>query len=306
MNIAVTINDNYFYPLYIMLHTLFAVHPDSHIRVYLLHSRVGAENVKRLREICRNRQGEFVEIRIKEETFADAPACGHFTKEMYYRILAAKLLPETESRVLYLDPDMIILDSLESLYRTPMEEYFFAGCRDRFVGIHHQEYKDMLRMKKESCYFNSGFLLCNLEKLRSEQETGRIYEMLQEYGDRLQFPDQDLINALYEGKIKRLDDRYNLNPNILYASEYFIYNFMPWLKKPAVIHYMGKEKPWNPDYRGGLFQYYWKQEMNYTYKDKKEIAARIWKNPFYILRIGCGFGRSLWRKITGRKGKNGI
>ena len=35
---------------------------------------------------------------------------------MYYRLLAAEFLPETLDRVLYLDPDIIVIRPLEELY----------------------------------------------------------------------------------------------------------------------------------------------------------------------------------------------
>lgn len=126
MNIAVTINDTYFYPLYIMLNTLFSKHENIQIHVYLIHSRVSEKNKKRLEQLCRRHGGKFTEIFVSEEEFSDAPSFSYFTKEMYYRILAAKLLPETVERVLYLDPDLIVTDNLEEFYHMSMEGCF---CR---------------------------------------------------------------------------------------------------------------------------------------------------------------------------------
>lgn len=206
MNVAVTINDTYFYPLYVMLHTLYSVHPDVCITVFLIHSRVSRENIQKLQEVCQKYGGRLQEIFVESSMFSDAPAYLYFTKEMYYRILCAGLLPESVDRVLYLDPDLIVMDCLKEVYDMSMDDCLFAGCADRNVDKYKKEYKRALGMNPDSTYFNSGVLLCNLKKLRCEQQADDVFAMLRERGSRLLFPDQDIINVLYEGKIARLDD----------------------------------------------------------------------------------------------------
>lgn len=290
MNIAVTINDKYFYPLYIMLNTLFARHKGIEIRVFLIHSRVSKKNRRILAGLCRKHGGELVEIFVPESEFDDAPSFSYFSKEMYYRILAARLLPETVERVLYLDPDLIVTDSLLEFYHMPLENCFFAGVRDRLQDKRTNPYWKELGFTGKNCYINSGVLLCNLTLLRKEQNIQDIYDMLNKQGEKLKFPDQDIINVLYEGKIAVAADRYNLNPNILYFWEYICYNFVPWaVKKPAVIHYMGEGKPWRVSYKGGLYHYYWKEERKYNPKKKWHMFFRSLKIPYLMITSGLVF-----------------
>lgn len=290
MNIAVTINDTYFYPLYIMLNTLFSKHEKTQIHVYLIHSRVSGKNKKRLERLCKRHGGKFTEIFVSEEEFSDAPSFSYFTKEMYYRILVAKLLPETVERVLYLDPDLIVTDNLEEFYHMPLEGYFFAGIRDRLQDNEDSPYWKVLGFTGKNNYINSGVLLCNLTLLRKEQKVQDVFDMLKERGESLKFPDQDLINVLYEGKIAVAEERYNLNPNILRWWEYLGYNFAPFfLKKPAIIHYMGSQKPWRNSYTGGLYHYYWNEERKYAYGKKVDMFFRFFKIPFLMIKAGLRF-----------------
>ncbi len=290
MNIAVTINDTYFYPLYIMLNTLFSKHEKIQIHVYLIHSRVSERNKKRLERLCKHHGGKFTEIFVSGEEFSDAPSFSYFTKEMYYRILAAKLLPETVERVLYLDPDLIVTDNLEEFYHMPMEGCFFAGIRDRLQDKEDSPYWKELGFTGKNRYVNSGVLLCNLTLLRKEQKVQDVFDMLKERGERLKFPDQDVINVLYEGKIAVAEDRYNLNPNILRWWEYLGYNFAPFfMKRPAIIHYMGAEKPWRNSYAGGMYQYYWNEERKYAYGKKVDMFFRCFKIPFLMIKAGIRF-----------------
>lgn len=298
MNIAVTINDKYFYPLYIMLNTLFAQHKGIPVQVFLIHSRVSRKNRKILSGLCRKNGGKLIEIFVSEEEFDDAPSFSYFSKEMYYRILAAKLLPETIDRVLYLDPDMIVTDSLLDFYNMQLGDCLFAGVRDRLQDLKTNPYWKELGFTGKNSYINSGVLLCNLTLLREEQNIQDIYDMLKERGGTLKFPDQDLINVLYEGKIAVVEDRYNLNPNILYFKEYFCYNFAPWLmKRPAIIHYMGEGKPWRVSYDGGLYHYYWREERRYNPKKKWHMFFRSLKIPFLMIKSGKIFCLHLVRHI---------
>ena len=47
---------------------------------------------------------------------------------MYYRLLAAQLLPEDLDRVLYLDPDVLIINPLEKLWSLGLDENLFAAA----------------------------------------------------------------------------------------------------------------------------------------------------------------------------------
>ncbi|MCM1159783.1 MAG: glycosyltransferase family 8 protein [Roseburia sp.] len=290
MNVAVTINDTYFYPLYIMLNTLFSKHEGAKVHVYLIHSRVGLRNRERLKRLCKKYGGSFTEIFVSEQEFAEAPSFSYFTKEMYYRILVARLLPKTLDRVLYLDPDIIVTDNLEEFYSMPLGDCFFAGIRDRLQDKEDSPYWKELGFTGKNRYINSGVLLCNLKVLRQEQKEQDVFAMLKERGERLKFPDQDLINVLYEGRIAVTDDRYNLNPNILRWWEYLGYNFAPFLmKKPAIIHYMGSGKPWRSSYTGGMYQYYWNEERKYAYGKKVDMFFRFLKIPFLMIKSGIAF-----------------
>ncbi len=50
MNILVTVNDNYMYPLKIMLGSLFRHNKEEEITVYLLHSDVSEKTERHLTE----------------------------------------------------------------------------------------------------------------------------------------------------------------------------------------------------------------------------------------------------------------
>ena len=100
--------------------------------------------------------------------------------------------------------------------------------------------------------------------------TGRILLIL---------PDQDILTALYGDKVKLADTmRFNLSDRIL-----AFYNAdrshdkvdVDWVRRNSVvIHYCGKNKPWNPDYTGSLGVFYRElMEKGYQYRGEHGQSA---------------------------------
>lgn len=306
MNVAVTVNNAYVYPLYIMLQTLFAHHRGINIHVWLIHADVSSENICMLQEICEKNHNMLTDIRV-EDLFDDAPISLYFSKEMYFRILLFQLIPDSEERILYMDPDLIVNDSLLDFYNMPLEGYCLAGCRDRLLDSERPEDRKTLGLRDETTYINSGVLLFHLAEIRKSFQAESVYQLIKERGKEFKFPDQDAINLLFEGRIRQVDDRYNWNPNIPYAKEYFAYIFGTGReKKPAVIHFMGKEKPWNKHYIKKFYHYYWYCEMKFTNKSKLKLMLRFFQIPVSVIGGFLDFGGMFFRRIKKAAGRRGL
>lgn len=257
MKIVVTVNENYIYPLKVMLYSLFSTQEEP-VTVLLMHSDISESNVEGLKEFCASFGEELMEVKVQNDMFEDAPVMGYFSKEMYYRLLCPWILTQ-EERVLYLDPDLIINDSLSSLYHMNLEGAALAAGRDRPIGMDHEK---RLSLQKGSVYVNSGVLLMDLKKMR-ERNKEDIFRLMEERRSELLFPDQDVINLFWEGSIKMLEDACNLNPNILFLKEFLCTPFRKKMKKYAkIIHYMGKDKPWNKGYMKGMYPYWARMEWH--------------------------------------------
>ena len=288
MNIVVTINETYYYPLFIMLNSLFGHHPGVVVHVFLLYSDVTQESRDSLKELCEKKGNTFTDIYVSEELFADAPVTCYFPKEMYYRILAAQLLPQSIDRVLYLDPDTIIVGNIMDFYTMDMEHLFFAGSCDRPNAMPNDSYKRSIGYTSSNTYINSGVLLCNLKELRKQQDVQEVFREIEENGKKYLYPDQEIINILYTDKIKEVPQKYNFDLNNVYWWEWLFCNVTPFLfpkdKKPAICHFLGPQKPWNRNYTRGGYQYYWKEERKYTTRGWWYVFIRSFKIPFCVVK----------------------
>lgn len=257
INILVTVDENYTAYLNVMLSSLIFQNRACFFEVYLLCSCAKNISVKETEEILAD-NGRLTVIDASGVPLDAAPTTQRYPKEIYYRIFAAKYLPEEIDKVLYLDPDIIINGSVEALYDMKMDDYFFAAASH--TGPLLRKINEMrLDMEDESPYINSGVMMMNLKKLRKEQRIDDVFEFIEKRKKHLMLPDQDIISALYGSRILALDTfRYNMTERLYMAHLPFERGFdLDWVRKNSVIiHYCGRNKPWKSNYMGHLNVFY--------------------------------------------------
>jgi len=96
-------DSNYLKPLKVMLKSLFINNPNEEFDIYLMHSSIKEEELEDLDRFIEAEGGRLKIVQINDSYFEDAPTLLHYTKAMYYRLLAFKFLPEELDRILYLD-----------------------------------------------------------------------------------------------------------------------------------------------------------------------------------------------------------
>lgn len=264
MNILVTIDSNYIHPLKVMLKSLFLNNPNADITIYLMHAKLKAEEIEDLEQYINHHGGRLEAVTITDEAFAGAPLLSYYPKEMYFRLLAYKFLPHLD-RILYLDPDILIINPLQELYDLDLDGYLFAAAfRNRISTT--EVNKIRLRPYYIEHYYNSGVLLMNLALQRKIINEADIYDFVEKFRRKLILPDQDILNALYGMKIKPLDEtiyNYDVRKYRLYKNASKGLCDMDYiLRKNCILHFCGKKKPWKPDYEGrfhALYKHYERQ-----------------------------------------------
>lgn len=168
------------------------------------------------------------------------------------RLILDKFLPENMEKVLYLDGDTIVRNSLKELWNTNLENNVLAASIEPTVDKTRK--KDLgLELKN---YYNAGVLLINLKKWREIGAGKVILDYYKENNGKLFANDQDAINGALVDKIYTLSPTYNFY-NIFYQ---YNYRFLKKLMKPVryidekifnkavqnptIIHYLGEERPW--------------------------------------------------------------
>lgn len=268
INILVTIDANYLKPLQVMLKSLFLSSPSEIFQIFLMHSCLSPSEVNEIDTFVRYNGHSLFEIKIDERCFCDAPLTKHYPKEMYYRLLAFRFLPAQLDRILYLDPDILVINPIKELYYTDLSGWMFAAA---FHDILLAKEINRPRFRKYDIkeYFNSGVLLMNLDILREQVDEQEIYNFIEENKNNLILPDQDILNSLYSKRIKKLDE-FLFNYDVRYfksrqivakkrlSMDYIINNIV-------ILHFCGRRKPWHNNYSGAfhsLYKHYEKLTFN--------------------------------------------
>ena len=266
MNILVTLDANYIRPLSVMLHSLVRSEPCPVFDLYIAHSSLTQEDIDSI--FCGIDRSRFNvhPIRLSDDLNADAPVEDRITKETYYRLTAHEYLPQDIDRILYIDPETLILNPISALYGLDLDGYCFAAA-----GHTHGVVEDVnhlrLNMPENSRYINAGVLMMNLDELRHGYTSHELFKYIDENAEKLCLGDQDVINALYCTKTRYIDPGiYNLDEKTLL----YIHRSHEWVEKNCVIiHYNGKYKPWKEGYIGTL-AYLWHREEEQMLEDAKK------------------------------------
>ena len=262
MNILVTLNSDYIRPLKVMLKSLFMTNPDERFSIYLMHSSIPDGELDDLNGFVAGHGSQLHVIFTDGAYFQHAPVLLHYTKEMYYRLMAFRFLPQELERILYLDPDTLIINPVKTLYETDIRDYLYAAACHNRISIREIN-KIRFNSFNLKAYYNSGVLLMNLERQRRMIDESAIFQFVEDNQSKLIMPDQDILNALYSRQIKELDEKlYN------YDARHYRYYFIKTsgqcdmdfvLNHTVILHFCGKKKPWKPGYTGefhALYKYF--------------------------------------------------
>ena len=122
-----------------------------------------------------------------------ANALNSYTPYALLRLLSDKVIKE--DKILYIDTDVMVNNSLDELFNIDIEDFEYAGARD-YLG----------RVFINPKYINSGVLYLNLKKIR---ETNLFSKCIVELArTKYAFPDQTVLNKFAKKK-KYISDIYN-------------------------------------------------------------------------------------------------
>ena len=262
--------DEKYAPFYgIMLTSLFDNNKGEFFEIFVLTAGLKEETIQDLQTLVDANHSKLTVIIVDESRLKNCPIRegDHVTLATYYRLLTPVLLPDVE-RIIYLDGDIIINNSLKPLWNTNLEDKALAAIIDE--DYNGEERHKRLYIPQQIPYFNAGVLLINLKYWREHDVIIRCMKCIENMADKLLFHDQDTLNVVLHNEIKLLPLTYNFQRGFI---DYAFYNnydskYQEEINsekyKPTVIHYTGYSKPWHKGCRhpyASYFLYYWKKSL---------------------------------------------
>ena len=269
MNILVSVDNHYLDKAETMLFSLSLCVKES-LHVYLINHSLQGDEVEAFEKyISKNCNAILHEIVLRNTDFDDFPIVkSYYSIEMFYRILAQFILPDSLDRILWLDADLIVMKNISEFYLQSFDGADFVVCPDSNYGTKWiAEHERKLGLPENHVYFNSGVMLMNLNLLRKGKTTEEIFHLVSSLKDKLKYPDQDILNYIYSCKVKYCDwKEYNYQMQGKTAIP------PADLEHIAILHYTGDKKPWNYWDINSASKYWWRVRAQQGHKCERAVA----------------------------------
>ena len=173
----------------------------------------------------------------------------YLTVGTYFRLFSADILSDID-RVIYFDGDIIVNLDLMELWTLDISPYLIAARPDPLFQdlaskhpyeIKYEYHKLGFTNKMIKNYFNSGVIIFDLKKIRSEFNLSKSNDKFIQSNPSALRADQDALNYVFKGDYYKLDKKYNLfSQEEIDSNEFIVHycNYKPWYIVRTEIDYL--------------------------------------------------------------------
>ena len=237
IDILVTINNVFVEPCIVTLNSLFINNEDEKFQIHVMHYDLSEQSISKLKGFIIKRKARPFFYKVDGIDWANGKT-RYWDKIILLKLYAWRILPSELNRVLYLDSDVIVLNSIRELWEMNIDGYYFAmrgntnktdvsGVYARHTSTGHTNF--VVKKERNDLHFNAGVILMNIQELRHENPQWEQFYLDNSY--RLFCPEEHLICMLWYDRILPIDDKWN---HIAQAHSYV---------EPVILHYI--PKPWS-------------------------------------------------------------
>lgn len=229
---------------------------DTSYEIHIFHPGLEKQVRAKLQSLVAETRHSMAFHEILPERFSGMPkGRGSWTEIVYYRLLAAEVLPECD-KAIYSDVDVFFHCDLMDVLNIDLTGYSWAGVAAEAntpETTMHQHFPE----NPNDLIFFSGFMVMNLDQMRNEGAINRYFETIFKFSDRLKFFDLDVLNlstnAIFQLPFQyvTLEDVFE-SDNITHSADYrylksaYSIDELEYARdNPAIIHFAGRRgKPW--------------------------------------------------------------
>lgn len=298
IDIVACLDKGYVMPTGVMIYSVCANNPDSDIDFHLVvdESISGNDKQDLIDTISQFEGKKTIFYHVNSQSYKKFPLTNFkwLTLATYYRILLPDILPDSVSKVIYLDGDCIVRHSLIPLWRTDLSEIAIGAVFNAFEG--QIERYNRLRYSPDLGHFNAGVLLINIDYWRKHHVVNSLIEYINRYPERIAFEDQDVMNVVLKDSKRSLPPKYNFQTHMLLHTPCFYYwkyedEIKEAIADPVIIHFTSREKPWynymrNPHpYKSSFVKYQNQTKWKGIKIEKRSLKVRFRNYSGDILRF---------------------
>ena len=294
IQVAMITDSNYVMPTMVAVKSMFFNKPKCiAYKIYIITTDLATDDITKLQNLehdgfniqiinCQNLIAEYLTLQQR---------C-HVSHAAMLKFFLPEILPSID-KVLYIDSDVLVQDSLAPLYATDIQTYYAAAVRDT-MSVLGREYMQFVGIDNRY-YFNSGVLLLNLQKMREDNISQKLVAFRTQKEQN--FMDQDAFNGVIGHQVRYVSYRYNFLNYYLTVmdkkqlSDLFEEDLTKYADDESlyldcvILHLGGKEKPWSEDvgFLSELYRRYADRAMTTSFKNRIKVML---KQIFSVKNVG--------------------
>lgn len=265
LHIALAFDQNYLNQFYILATSIFTTHQKGEIKFHIIPSGIPTNKLKEIENYV-SAQGNSIHFySVDESTIKKFVLVNQWTYAVYLRLFFPLVVPESVSKILYLDVDIVVVNPLYELWALDLGTLPVAAVYDNYVKT-----QPKIGITQEGDYFNSGVLLIDVPRWNALSISEKTMAYLHHNPDKIMFVDQCGLNAVLKGLWIKLPEKFN-----------FIYSRVPasaslkelnaLVKNIVVVHYT-LQRPW---------QMLCRNRLAYLYFDYRSLVPRELRGQRY-------------------------
>ena len=286
LHIALGFDNNYALPAGVAILSVIKNTPNYNLNFHLFIDNVSDANILKFKELIFDNVS--ITLYYLNNNFIINPKTLvlHIpTVSTCIRFIMPKLLVSVTDQLIYLDSDIICLQSLNKITEYNIDNYIAGVISD--TKDMQQTISKMYNIDSTK-YFNAGVLLINTKKWCEENISEKALTMINN-GNIYKFADQDVLNILLENKTLLLPIKFNTKIKIS-IDAHQEKEIRPYT---VILHYISQNKPWYKVYLSEIFNDYlalspWKDEPLPLSGDSSSIrnyAKYLFKQKYYFKSV---------------------
>ena len=209
LNVVYAADDNFIPVMGVSIVSLLKNNRDiSNINVTILATNVSELNKQKVNDLFNKYDRllpRWIDATNIEDTLGQKVNQDRGSVSQYARIFLNDIFGEEVDRVLYLDCDTLIVDSIRNLWNIDLQGNTIAALKDSFSKY----YRKNISLDQNDIMFNSGVMLIDMDKWRQNKVEEKVLNFIKEKNGNVQQGDQGVLNAVLSKQTLPISPSYN-------------------------------------------------------------------------------------------------
>lgn len=274
LHVAFGIDANFTIGTGVLIYSILQ-HNNNNMVFHIFTDSIYPEDVSRLKKLTSTTHNIAIIIYyVNPINFSQLSTSFIWSQATYYRFLINTSLNNITDKILYLDSDILCINSFKNLFQLDFKKNILMAVSD---------FPEMLSYAKKyltlnsKFYFNAGVLLINLNNWSYNNISNKAIEL--SLKNNFKYYDQDVLNLLLANKTLLLEKKYNTIYHLADMNT-------PISNDTIFLHYSGSVKPWQSWGQYHFLTPLWlKYKNNSPWKDVPILQPKTYKQAKFMARM---------------------